>query len=38
MGKIGAAVLAVGLLGLAACADKGAASRDLAGADAAEGL
>jgi len=38
MGKIGAAVLAVGLLGLAACADKGGASRDLAGADAGEGL
>ncbi|MFS0710241.1 c-type cytochrome [Brevundimonas sp. 3P9-tot-E] len=38
MGKIGAAVSAAGLLGLAACADKAGAPRDLAGADAVEGL
>ena len=38
MGKIGAAVSAVGLLGLAACADKAEAPRALAGADPAEGL
>lgn len=38
MGKIGAVASAVGLLGLAACADKAEAPRALAGADAAEGL
>lgn len=38
MGKIGAAVSAVGLLGLAACADKAEAPRALADADPAEGL
>lgn len=38
MGKIEAVISAVGLLGLAACADKAGAPRDLAGADAVEGL
>lgn len=38
MGKIGAAVSAVSLLGLAACADQAEAPRALAGDDPAEGL
>lgn len=38
MEKIGAVISAVGLLGLAACADKAGAPRDLSGADPDEGL